>query len=349
MKAVRSRKCSDPKRDEPARKCAAKSNLFGLLLSWRNGRVGTFLHIDTQVVELFLEHVNRSLASFDCVHFLLCLCLFMHLPIGNVLNGPIRCLLGLRHDRRDKVPDRDDDVVAETWLLLRNQSGFSVAEEAGRHVVRLFDVALHEKLIEEKIRPLSQRLELSNWGRQIGCVDQEVETLLLACERFLVVLRVNDQVTVVAFRLDVFVLHFELHHVDLTCVVCHVCRQDHAHHSLSENFLFVIRKLLDEVVPRLEQQLHRLRCVPIFLNCFVVVPERAVCHEIHMVRVVIPIVVEVVARCCRDGRDQVQVVELNDLAKVPIFDEHVHALSNVCAMQIVVVLDLPSVALVDCI
>jgi len=126
-------------------------------------------------------------------------------------------------------------------------------------------------------------------------MDQEIKALLLACELLLVVLRLNDQVAIVALLLDVFVLDFVFDYIDVTCVVSHISCQNHADHSLSENLLLIIRERFNKVVRRFEQQLHSFGSMPVFLHSLVVVPQRAVCHKVDMVGIVVPIVVVVMA------------------------------------------------------
>ena len=89
----------------------------------------------------------------------------MLLPIHDILVGPVGCDLSLRHERRDDVPDRYDNVVAEPWLLLRHNRGVSVAKEACAHIIGFLNIPLHKELIEQEVRPFSERRKLACWCR----------------------------------------------------------------------------------------------------------------------------------------------------------------------------------------
>ena len=84
----------------------------------------------------------------------------MLLPIDNVLYGSIRGHFCLRHYRTDNIPNWHNDIVTEARLLFAYSYGVSVAQEGGRNVVRLFQIALREELIEQEVRPVPQRLEI---------------------------------------------------------------------------------------------------------------------------------------------------------------------------------------------
>ena len=87
----------------------------------------------------------------------------MLLPVNDIFVSSITRHLGLRHDFGDKIPDGEYNIVTESWLLLRHFSGNSVAQEACAHIVCFFNISLHEELVEQEVRPFSQRLELACW------------------------------------------------------------------------------------------------------------------------------------------------------------------------------------------
>ena len=97
------------------------------------------------------------------VNFLLFLRFLMLLPVNDIFVSSITCHLSLRHDFGDKVPDREYNIVTESWLLLGHNSGRPVAQEARAHIIRFFHITLHEELIEQEVRPFSQRLKLACW------------------------------------------------------------------------------------------------------------------------------------------------------------------------------------------
>ena len=146
---------------------------------------------------------------------------------------------------------------------------------------------------------------------------------------------------------DVSMLHFVLHHVHLTSVIGHVGRQDHANNTLTQNFLLIFRESFDEIIASLKEHPHRLGGVPVLLYRLVVVPERPVRHEVHVVRVIVAIVVVIVTRSRCDRRHHVEVIQLRQITQISIFDEHVHTLSYIRSMQVVVILHVSPVPCVN--
>ena len=147
---------------------------------------------------------------------------------------------------------------------------------------------------------------------------------------------------------DVLMLNLVLHDVDLTGMISHICRQDHAYDTLTQNFLLVFRKSFDKVIASFEEDPHRLGRMPVLLHSLVVVPQRSVCHEVHVVRVIVAIVVVIVTRGRRDRRHHVEVIQLRQITKVSIFDEHVHTLRYIRSMQVIVILHVSPVPCVNC-
>ena len=87
--------------------------------------------------------------------------------------------------------------------------------------------------------------------------------------------------------------------------------------------------------------------MPVLLDSLVVVAQRPVSHEVHMVSVVESIVGKIVTSSRRDGRHHVQVVHLGYLKKVPALHHDVHHLRDVQAVQVIVIGHILAVALVD--
>ena len=75
------------------------------------------------------------------------------------------------------------------------------------------------------------------------------------------------------------------------------------------------------------------------------VSEGSVRHEIDMVGIIVAVMVIIVTSRGSDRCDQVQIVQLCHCAQVPIFDEHVHTLRHISTVQVIVILNIPSVPL----
>ena len=95
-------------------------------------------------------------------------------PVNDIFVGSITRHLGLRHDLGDQIPDREYNIVTESWLLLGHDGGLPVAQEARAHIIRFFHISLDEELIEQEVCPFSQRRKLACWCRQICRVNKEV-------------------------------------------------------------------------------------------------------------------------------------------------------------------------------
>ena len=59
-------------------------------------------------------------------------------------------------------------------------------------------------------------------------MDDEVQYMLLTLENF-VLLCVYHQRSIIAFFLDVLAFDFISYHIEMTCMVSHICCQDHFH------------------------------------------------------------------------------------------------------------------------
>ncbi len=70
-------------------------------------------------------------------------------------------------------------------------------------------------------------------------------------------------------------------------------------------------------------------------------------QKIHMVGIVKAIVVVVVAGCRCDGRDQVEILQLDDLMQIAVLNHQVNTLRHVCSVQVVMIGDIRAVTTLD--
>lgn len=122
-------------------------------------------------------------------------------------------------------------------------------------------------------------------------------------------------------------------------VIGHVRRQDHPNDALPKHFLLLHGVPFRPVVLLLAHNSHRLSRVVILLHRLIVVTECPVSHEVDMVSVVKAIMVVVVAGRCNNCRDKVNVIQLGHLSKIALLNIQEHHLSDVCAVKIIMVLD----------
>ena len=123
--------------------------------------VGYVLQTESVCLEAVFDDFGGLSLWLNLIHCKLIRRLNMLLPIDHVLYCSIRGHFCLRHYRTDNIPNWHHDIVTESRLLLADSYGVSVAQEGSRHVVRLFQIALREELIEQEVRPVPQRLEIS--------------------------------------------------------------------------------------------------------------------------------------------------------------------------------------------
>ena len=74
-------------------------------------------------------------------------------------------------------------------------------------------------------------------------MDDEVQHMLLTLENF-VLLRVYYQRSIIAFFLDVLASDSISNHVEMTCVICHIGSQDHAHDTATSVSFLCLRVIL---------------------------------------------------------------------------------------------------------
>ena len=70
-------------------------------------------------------------------------------------------------------------------------------------------------------------------------------------------------------------------------------------------------------------------------------------HPVDMVRVGVPVMVEVVAHCSCQKGNHIEVGEEGDLVKFAVLNEAESHLSNVCPVQVIVILDILAVSLLN--
>ena len=87
--------------------------------------------------------------------------------------------------------------------------------------------------------------------------------------------------------------------------------------------------------------------MPVLLHGFVVVAERAIGHEVHMICVVESVVGEIVTSRSCDGRNHVQVIYLGSLDEVATLHHDVHHLRNIQAVQVIVISHILAITLID--
>ena len=136
-------------------------------------------------------------------------------------------------------------------------------------------------------------------------MDHEIEALLLRSKQFFVATCINEVGSVLSFFCDLLILYLEVNNVDVTGVISHISRKDHPNHALAQQLPLAVAKGLNEIILLLKKQLHRLTSMPILLHCFVVISDRAWCHEVHMVDVREAIVCKVMTRSSCDACNEV--------------------------------------------
>lgn len=181
-------------------------------------------------------------------------------------------------------------------------------------------------------------------------MHSEIKQLLLVfeCLVFVLFFMAEKQVAIVCLLSDLLILDVVLKYLNVTHVVGHVRRQDHADYALAEHLLLLDRVVFSPVVVLLAHQSHRLSGVEILLNCLIVVPESTIRHEVDMVLIVKAIVVEVVTGCSDDGRDSVDVIQLGDLGEISLLNDEVHHLGDISTVEVIMVLHFLPVASSNC-
>ena len=95
----------------------------------------------------------------------------------------------------------------------------------------------------------------------------------------------------------------------MTCMLSHICCQDHVYNTLASILLLLLREFFEEVEIRSEQEFDRFRCMPVFLNGNVMEAQRPIRHEIYMVGIIVAVVFIIVTSTGCDCRDHIQVVQ----------------------------------------
>ena len=103
----------------------------------------------------------------------------------------------------------------------------------------------------------------------------------------------------------------------------HVSCQDHAHYTLAEEDPLIVIEVLHEVILRLLHQTYSSCRMPVFLNCLVVVAHGTLSGCVNMVRVRVPIVLNVMAHGCDDHGGTLQICELHHVHQLRLVNEHV--------------------------
>ena len=73
--------------------------------------------------------------------------------------------------------------------------------------------------------------------------------------------------------------------------------------------------------------------------------QRSIRHEVYMVGVSEAVMGVVVTSTGCYRRDHIEVVQLGDLMKVTMLEEQIHHLSDICAVEVVMVLDFSHIPL----
>lgn len=171
---------------------------------------------------ILLDSLSFVGALLYLIHLTVRLSLFVDLPVDNILLSFVVWGFHGRHSLLNEIPHRDDNVVTETWLLLGHESSCPIAKEGCRHWISFLNITLNEKFVKQQVRPLFESVEIARWRRQITCMDQKVQILLLALEEFLICRTVDDQMPILFILFNIVVLNFEVDDLDVTHVLSHV-------------------------------------------------------------------------------------------------------------------------------
>ena len=128
-------------------------------------------------------------------------------------------------------------------------------------------------------------------------------------------------------------------------VLCHISCQDHVDYTFASVLLLLLREVFKEVEIFPKQELDRFRCVPVLLNGYIMEAKSPISHKVYMVGVSEAVMVVIVASAGRDRRDHIEIVQLCDLVKVTMLEEEIHHLSDISAVKVVMVFDIPSIPL----
>lgn len=127
----------------------------------------------------------------------------------------------------------------------------------------------------------------------------------------------------------------------------HVCRQNNSNETLSESLKIVTREVLQKVVLGLVEDGKTLSCVEVLLHRLVTVAYGSLRDEVDVVGIGVAIVAKIMANCCHTNRKGIQLTHLGEVEDVAFREEKVAHLEDIHGVHVVVVLDVPSVALVD--
>ena len=175
-------------------------------------------------------------------------------------------------------------------------------------------------------------------------MDHQIEALLLRSEKFFVATCINEVGSVLSFFRDLLILYLEVNNIDVTGVIGHISRKDHPNHTLAQQLPLTVAKGLNEIILLLKKQLHRLTSMPVLLHCFVVISDRAWCHEVHMVDVSEAIVCKVMTRTSCDACNEVKVAELGHRVQTTLCNHEVQHLGDIGTVKIVMICNVLAVS-----
>ena len=245
------------------------------------------------------------------------------------------------------LPNRDHDEVAEARLLLAYSSCRSIAQERRRHSVCFLRIALGKELFKEQVGPFLGCFEVASRGREIASVDHVVKYELLRLEELVLAGCVDEIRAIACLLCNLLELYLLLEKLKMLVVVSHVSGEDHANDSLAQQLLLRLWEILSEVALFLEEDLEGLTCVPVLLHSLIVVAKGAFGHEVDVVDVRFAVVIKVMARTSCKRRDQIKIAKMRHRFKTTLCQHQVQHLSNVSAVQVVVIADLLLVASLD--
>ena len=101
----------------------------------------------------YLKALRTLFLGFLDVYLAEILSLFICLPSLGILESIYLELGNLWHEHSDLCKERSKDEIHETRLALTDLSRFTVAQEAYREALLLFDVALMEELLKQQLGP----------------------------------------------------------------------------------------------------------------------------------------------------------------------------------------------------
>lgn len=210
----------------------------------------------------------------------------------------------------------------------------------------LLKVALVKELREQQVAPLARDVEGSALSGHVSCVQTDFDQLLFGVELLGCGTVVDDFVGICPV-LDFTLLQKRLEGTEISDVTRHIRCQNHTDHTLAEGLELVIGEFRHKVKLLLVHNSIGLSHMEVLLHRLVVVSDCALADCIHVVGVVEAVVPVIVAHATGQDREKIQLVQLGQLLQTALSQHYEHHLQHVRTVDIVVVLDVPAIALVN--